>query len=433
MDNIQPAPSGLVHLTGDENPPEMIANNFMELSALELIRSEGVRIVFGPGQPQDRIDLVSGMSEWQQILVGDGPGVQPSIFAFAPGDDLDREAIEQLQDTFVRRIASSQSGRSGSSSPLTLRLVTILYFRSIAPSEARTISRIVPGQFYQGLRPQLWVVDLSTARVWSGRRLRPPSRAERAVELAAREARSGRPVDSMEVALVQEESETQRWQFVSRMRSGAPYVTYALLGLIWLVFLLESLYRGGPGSGRDLLHFGALQPILVQHGEWWLLLTAMFVHVSILHIGFNSIALYSIGNLVERIYGSLRYAVIYFVSGIFASLASFGFLVLTHHTHEVAAGASGAIFGIAGVVIVLGVLRHSIVPRAVALQLSVFMLVLIVVNIGLDAFTPGIDIRAHIGGLVVGLVLGYVMAPRSAVQAGDELTTDRRSGRQYGS
>jgi rhomboid protease GluP len=85
-----------------------------------------------------------------------------------------------------------------------------------------------------------------------------------------------------------------------------------------------------------------------------------------------------------------------------------------HENSQIAAGASGAIFGVAGVLIVLGVLRHTVVPRAMALQLSVYMGVLIVMNIAFDFTNPQIDVRAHLGGLVVGLVLGYLLAPRAS-------------------
>ncbi|HZT95433.1 MAG TPA: rhomboid family intramembrane serine protease [Chloroflexota bacterium] len=398
----------------------MEATTFLELCALELIRSDGMRVVKGPGQPEGAVELLTGMPEWDQILVADGAGVQPSVFAFARGDGLEPAAIQDLQETFVRRVTGSHRIPMRVASIVTLRVVSVFVFSSLSPAQARRISRVVPRQFYPGVRPQVWVVDLAAHRLWTPRRLRPAGSAERAVRLALEEAARDRTVDLSELRRAEYMAESQRSQFISRIRKNAPLVTYTLLGLIWLVFVFELMYPGGPGTERDLLQFGALQPTLVEHGEWWLLLTAMFVHVSYLHIGFNSIALYSIGTLVERIYGAVRFAVIYFVSGLVASLASFVFMVLTNQPNQVAAGASGAIFGLAGVVIVLGVLRHSIVPRAVALQLSLFMLVLIVVNIGFDAFTPGIDIRAHIGGLVVGLILGYFMAPREVAPSSPE-------------
>lgn len=172
-------------------------------------------------------------------------------------------------------------------------------------------------------------------------------------------------------------------------------------------------------ANATLVRFGAMQPHLIQsRHEWWLLLTSMFVHVGFLHILFNSIALYSVGTLVERVFGHARFALVYFASGLFASLSSFAYFIwVSHQMYVVAAGASGAIFGILGAVIVLGVLRRSIVPRAIAIQMSVFVAVITVLNLAFDTVTPQIDYRAHVGGLVMGLVLGYVLAPRVPVQS----------------
>lgn len=393
------------------------AERFLELAAYQLIRQEGVRVVKTPAAVEDGLPWTPGWEDWDQVLVGEGPGIQPTVIAFRHGAGLDVGAAESLYESLVRRVLSTPGGQRQSSPMLAVRVIACFYFDSVEPSIARKMAGIVPDRYYAGLKPQVWVVDLSRARLWAPKTLGVlPTRAQSAVGTALMQAARGEAVGGREIAQAEQVVTSERTQFVSRLRGNVPYVTYALLAAIYVVFVLEWLDSSGRLGARVLLRFGALQPVLVEHGQYWRLFGAMFVHVSVLHILFNSIALYSVGTLVERIYGHLRYALIYFVSGIFASVASYVSMLALGQPHEIAAGASGAIFGIAGVLIVLGVLRQSIVPRAIALQLSIFMLLLIVLNLVFDAFTPQIDIRAHVGGLVVGLVMGYLLAPKVRTQ-----------------
>jgi rhomboid protease GluP len=400
------------------------AERFLQLAGLELIRQEGLRVIKAPPAEEGEMfgSPFSGgypWEEWDEVLGGDGPGVQPSIFAFRTERSFDEAAIRERYAVLVQRVASGQIFR-GRQAGMPIRLVAIFCFNSVPAGMGRRLAKMVPDRYYSGLKPEVWIVDLSRGQMWAPRLLGIlPTRAQRSARQALDETmRGGASVDQFDLARAEASAVSQRAAFVSTIRNNVPYVTYALLAAIWFVFLLESVYPPGSMSSTTLLHFGAMQPRLLRHGEWWLLLTEMFVHVGFVHILFNSVALYSVGTLVERIYGHLRYAIIYFASGLFASLASYAYMALTGQDTNIAAGASGAIFGIAGVVIVLGVLRESVVPRAVALQLSLFMGILIVMNLVFDAFSPEIDIRAHVAGLLMGIVLGYIMAPRSASTGG---------------
>jgi rhomboid protease GluP len=388
------------------------SRRFLELAALELIQTAGVRLIKGPGFHGQLPDIVGGMPDWDQILIGDGAGVPPAVYAFTRADGLELSGIENMFEALVERVTAAQVQRRPGFGP-GVKLVAIFYFNAINPTTAKRITRLAPKRFHEGLKPEVWVADLSAPRLYAPRGPLSllPSNAERAVKRALEAAAEGIEVDPSELVYAQNTNETQRARFVSAMRQNVPYVTYALLAAIWIVFLLEYFARGGSFNNDVLLEFGAMQPVLIQKGEVWLLFTTMFVHVGWLHIGSNSIALYSIGTIVERIYGHVRYAFIYLASGLFASVASYLFMLARGDTNNIAAGASGAIFGIAGVVIALGVRKDSVVPRAVAVQLSVFMLVLIAVNIVYDTFTPQIDITAHVGGLALGFILGYLLAP----------------------
>jgi len=119
-------------------------------------------------------------------------------------------------------------------------------------------------------------------------------------------------------------------------------VTTGLLIVITLVFLYE-LWTRAWFTDAQLADLGAIVPGLLQRHEYWRLLAAMFLHVGWLHWGFNCWALYQLGTLYETLFGSARFALIYFVSGICASAAS-----AAHLKEGVAVGASGAIFGILG-------------------------------------------------------------------------------------
>jgi membrane associated rhomboid family serine protease len=183
-------------------------------------------------------------------------------------------------------------------------------------------------------------------------------------------------------------------------------VTRALIAANVIVFLIEVVI-GGPQSlfagptARQLLNMGALFPVDVAQGEYWRLFTAMFLHIGILHIAFNMYALYLFGTLVEAEYGSGWFAFIYFFSGLMASVASFVFGPVV----AVAAGASGAIFGVFGAWIAFNVRRRDTVMGRANLRGAVGLIVL---NFVILFFVSGIDWRAHVGGLLSGFVAGWV-------------------------
>ncbi|HCI80653.1 MAG TPA: DUF1751 domain-containing protein, partial [Ktedonobacter sp.] len=141
--------------------------------------------------------------------------------------------------------------------------------------------------------------------------------------------------------------------------------------------------------------------------------TAMFLHDGIFHIGFNMLSLYFIGRGVEIFYGKWRYLVIYFVSGILGGLAYFAYYVFfLHTTGPDALGASGAIFGVFGAFGVFFIVNRralGVYGRG-AISNWIFWLGLNLVY----GLLPGsaIAIQAHIGGLVAGLILGFLLVPR---------------------
>lgn len=183
------------------------------------------------------------------------------------------------------------------------------------------------------------------------------------------------------------------------MKRHSP-VTLAIVAMIVIVFGLETM--AGGSSRTDVLYsLGAIVPDLFEKGEYWRLLAAMFLHIGFLHLFLNLWALYQLGGVFEVLFGSPRFAVTYFVSGLVASIASAFF------TNGLAAGASGAIFGILGALIVS--IRRS--PRfrnaAWGKGLVQQLLFWAAINIVIGFTMPGIDNAAHIGGFITGLLLGF--------------------------
>ena len=184
------------------------------------------------------------------------------------------------------------------------------------------------------------------------------------------------------------------------MMRRAP-VTMALLIVITIIFGFE-VVTNSFASDATMIRLGAIVPGLLSRGEYWRLITAMFLHGGWLHWASNSFALYQLGTLYEALFGSPRFAFIYFASGICASIAS------SLYQHGPAVGASGAIFGILGAFI-FSLLRspyyrHQRWTRGLVGQIVFW----IAVNIAIGYSFPFIDNVAHIGGLIAGLLLGFL-------------------------
>lgn len=191
---------------------------------------------------------------------------------------------------------------------------------------------------------------------------------------------------------------------VIKTRLGAkaiarPYVTFALIGLNVVAFALTMLSRADPQSGLDQVtaDYG-MWPIGVALGdEYYRLATAMFLHAGLAHIAVNMLALWVIGPQLEALFGHVRYTVLYLVAGLGGSVASFWFSDIA----IAAAGASGAIFGLMGAYLVVG--------RRLGADVSQ-VLVLIGINVAIGFVVPNTDWRAHLGGLITGVLVAYVLA-----------------------
>ncbi len=183
-----------------------------------------------------------------------------------------------------------------------------------------------------------------------------------------------------------------------------PVATYVILGLNFLIFALMT-FAGGSRNPDVLLNFGASYGPHFRHGEYWRLVMPMFLHIGVFHLLVNSYALYLLGCVLEQVYGYGRFTLLYVGSGITSS-----FLSMTVSPH-VAAGASGAIFGIAGVMLVSGYLHRSTIPRRLRRVFGSGILLMIVANLLFGFMVPGIDNWGHLGGLAGGILLALAIPP----------------------
>lgn len=191
-------------------------------------------------------------------------------------------------------------------------------------------------------------------------------------------------------------------RYFARGRGDGPLISLTMV--IIAATVIVSLTALWSADGQQLFDWLALEKARVAAGEYWRLWTVTLLHGSALHLFFNMYALYLAGRIVERWYGSLLFLVFYLTCAAAGSVGSF---ITGGDVPSV--GASGAIFGLFGLLLVAGRLHHPVDRQSRALVGQLGMLILI--NLGLGFAITGIDNAAHIGGLAAGLVLGALVPP----------------------
>lgn len=188
------------------------------------------------------------------------------------------------------------------------------------------------------------------------------------------------------------------------------FITYGLIAVSVAVFLIDGALGGTQGmafigGGGPLLEAGLINGALVADGEWWRILTSAFLHLGILHLGLNMYVLYLYGPIVEQMYGHLEFLAIYLLCAAGGSVLTI--LVLPD---QYAAGASGAIFGLIGMLFVVTRRHHAVLGRQARMVLAGIGTYLVVLLIFTFA-VPGISWTGHLGGLAVGAVIGFLLPP----------------------
>lgn len=172
-----------------------------------------------------------------------------------------------------------------------------------------------------------------------------------------------------------------------------PYITYALIAINIIIYLIGMFV----GQNKMISMLG-LHPLLVQSGEYYRLITCMFMHANLMHLIFNMYALYIIGIQVENFFNKWKYSIIYLISGLTGALFSMLF------TRSWSVGASGAIFGLMGALLFFGYHHRVYLGTVIKSQI----IPVIIINLIIGFASTGIDNAAHIGGLIGG-ILGSMM------------------------
>jgi membrane associated rhomboid family serine protease len=213
---------------------------------------------------------------------------------------------------------------------------------------------------------------------------------------------------SPEAAKAADQAATE-YRFLRAVFTRSNRFTMILIGMNLGVFALEWLAGGMGAMSADhsvLIGFGAKQNALIaeQH-QYWRLVTCIFLHIGFIHFLLNNYALWIIGRDIEQIYGSARFLILYVTTGVVASMSSFYF-----SPNAVSAGASGAIFGLFGVMAAFAFKYRKEIPAALSKDIRRRVLPIIAINLMFGFTARGIvDNAAHIGGLVAGVALALVI------------------------
>jgi len=183
-------------------------------------------------------------------------------------------------------------------------------------------------------------------------------------------------------------------------------VTYALLAATSIMFIIQSIF-GGSTSIFSLVTFGAKVNEFIITGQWWRLITPIFLHIGIAHFAFNALILYFLGIQLEKIFGHFRFFLLYLFSGVLGNTFSFAF------NTSISAGASTALFGMFVSTIVLSKLFPN---RPGIYALSRNFLILIILNIVFGLFSTGVDNMGHLGGLIGGYLLSYAISAPNVIE-----------------
>lgn len=179
-----------------------------------------------------------------------------------------------------------------------------------------------------------------------------------------------------------------------------PIITYALIAINIVIFILMYVLGNGSTDSATLIAFGANNALLVESGQYFRLISAIFLHIGIIHLFFNMYALYIIGPQLESFYGKAKFLTIYLVSGVIGNLLANVFEINT-----LGAGASGAIFGLFGALLYFGYHYRVYLGSVIRTQ----VLPVIILNLLIGFTNPSISSAAHIGGLIGGVLVSMAV------------------------
>lgn len=182
-------------------------------------------------------------------------------------------------------------------------------------------------------------------------------------------------------------------EFEDIFKQKNPIITNIIVMTCILYFVFILFNTNGHLTANNLLKYGANYQPYIQMGEWYRLFSCMFIHASILHLLLNMYVLKIVGTQVETYLGKIKYVTVFIISGLIGSLFSAIF------TKSVSVGASGAIFGIFGSLLYFAYHYRLVLGNSLKYEI----LPIIIFNLLIGLFIPGVDIYAHLGGLIGGI------------------------------
>jgi membrane associated rhomboid family serine protease len=199
-----------------------------------------------------------------------------------------------------------------------------------------------------------------------------------------------------------------------------PFVTYAIIATCVGLAAIEAILSGGAtlqgglllGEPGPLGRHHLINTFAVADGDWWRIFTSAFFHLGLIHLGFNMYVLYLYGPIAERLYGPLEFGLIYVLSAAGGSI-----LTILVDPFQEAAGASGAIFGVVGLLFAASRRHHTVLGREARVMVAgigTYLVVLLVFTF----VVPNISWTGHLGGLTVGAVLGWILPPTGVATLG---------------
>lgn len=193
--------------------------------------------------------------------------------------------------------------------------------------------------------------------------------------------------------------ENERFSIMYKQKK--PIVTGIIILVNVLVFALMYIIGKGSEDTDTLIKFGANIPALIRGGDYYRLIASGFLHIGIIHILCNMYSLFVLGPTIEHFYGKAKYVLIYFFSMIIASL----FVMVFQNDYSVSAGASGAIFGLLGSLLYFGYYYRGYIGNQIIGQI----IPVIIINLVIGFISPGISNAAHIGGLIGGICVSFML------------------------
>jgi rhomboid protease GluP len=186
-------------------------------------------------------------------------------------------------------------------------------------------------------------------------------------------------------------------------------MTFSLIALNLAAFAALEM-SGGSQDIMTAVRFGAMwPPLLVEQGEWWRLLSALFLHFGPLHLSINMLLLFLLGRDCESRSGSVRFLVVYLMGGVSSSAAVLALMWYRWTAPAVLIGASGAIFALIGFEVANRLLAWLSRRDAVDSRGLIIIAIVLVVQFGIDLSLPQVSLGAHASGFVAGMVLGSLM------------------------